>query len=1536
GTTEKTYTLDFSANVVGANTWVADFNSTSSTIPFPAGSVAEGGVRTDYTYISSGNYDGCLYSYNTDSYAEANNKFITPKLHAKAGDVLTFDVSRYSNNSAAKYNLKVYVSTDRKTWGEPVYTVTADQLTSTYQNVSIPFDTEGDYYVGFAIFYVRLDNIIGLEKVDVAHDLYIYSTEWPETSIKSGVEQSKPSLDIIPLTDETADNYTVKFIYGDNVVEGTPVALTATATTRKSFSFKWTPEVEQTTAYTGAKVVFEFTDGTKFETDAFDFTVTKEPVFHFLNNKYTSRWYEPSDYTTPINFGKTTTEDTKTFYIFNWGSAPLTVKNVTMPEGFTASATTMTIPAFDGTQDGLETCQQTLDFTFTATEIGTYSGDIVITYVGADGEDATFTTSVIGTRLDPTLFYATFDDGNNNSVWPAGSVYKGISTSNTGTSYEANYAITGTGTFVTPKLHAQAGDKILFDAKLYNSNASWKDATVTVYAAATREEALNDDEETATRVELGCVSGLDEENPILPDYKTFEITVPTAGDYYLAFELAGSPRVDEIYGLTVVDVAHDWILGTTNVPETAMQNVNSTAKIALTNLGLHTETAYTIVAYVDGKATETEGTPDIPVVNQLTAVSATIEAPFKSPKVGTFPVYFEIKADDYVVATEPVDVEFTEEVASADGVQVGTPTNTGRDFGFVDWYNTDSNGGTRYTDILYTAAKIEAAGLKSGDKISSITFKGINTEKGAFTKACVTSWVATSTGEIAFGQPDKEAMIEVVVYDPNDATFVFPDNIESVITLPEPIVWDGTSDIRVYTEAVGQGSGNWQTVNYAYDNDIEMSYNGTKKAGPVAYFQLVVEPASISGTVTDGENAIEGATVTLVSNDGDDIQYTGTTDAEGAYDINVVQSNRTYDVTVTAEGYKAQTATADFSETATPTLDFVLAKDEFVNLDFEASTPTTIGVRTTQGDANSKGGIAHMQEVEGWTIASTNGDNRAAAVYAYGSDVFLGGEGYLAPAVSPTGKESNALGLVSVWSSTSQYTQEAALAAGKYVITVPVYNSVGGTTAISKNLIGMSVDGTNHYATTTQYPVNTWKYETISFDVETATRGTLSVGYTPVNTGSANMPHLFIDKVDVQVFESDEARDAYLATIPALEAKATLNVAIANANAKAENTDLFGDELLQYDADAFNAAIADAQAVLDNAESTLEEIQAALASLNLENYLNKPEAGKLYTIQLKDTDLYMALDGGTKLSDAVVGLSFEAMDNGNYAITNGEGEYVAYTGTGDNTWSMGSSATPYAWKVTLIGDGYYTIAKATNTNHLIGVDETEAGKNCYANKSQNDKSLWKIYETPEIIPEYTITVAATENGVVVADKQTAAAGDVVTLTITPDDDYELDALTVTTGESDDATEVELTADNTFIMPAGNVTITATFVAVSHTITIVTSEHGTVEADKQTATAGEVVTLTITPDEGYELKTLTVTTGEGDDATEVELTADNTFVMPAGDVTIMAIFVQSTPVGINGLTIDTNATDVYDLQGRKVQNIVKGQVYIVNGKKVWVK
>ncbi len=68
------------------------------------------------------------------------------------------------------------------------------------------------------------------------------------------------------------------------------------------------------------------------------------------------------------------------------------------------------------------------------------------------------------------------------------------------------------------------------------------------------------------------------------------------------------------------------------------------------------------------------------------------------------------------------------------------------------------------------------------------------------------------------------------------------------------------------------------------------------------------------------------------------------------------------------------------------------------------------------------------------------------------------------------------------------------------------------------------------------------------------------------------------------------------------------------------------------------------------------------------------------------------------------------------------------------------------------------------------------------------------------------------------------------------------------------------------------------------------EHGTVVADKQTAAEGETVTLTVTPDEGYELETLTVMSGSTAVATTPSQEVGKfTFVMPAAPVAINAIF-----------------------------------------------
>lgn len=1156
---EKTYTLAFSGNVLPAGTWAADFNGENA-IAFPAGSIAEGGINNDYSY-SDGAYNYYLKGRTSSSYASENNKFITPKLHATAGQQLTFDVKGTSGSS---YYAKVYVSTDRKTWGEPVAYYTYGEKdgavaigSSEWVNKAITFDAEGDYYVAFSLYgEFKIDNIIGLTKVDVAHDLYIKSINWPDASVKSGTSLSKPSLDIIPLTDETAEAYTVKYVCGETVLaEGTPVALTASANSSKTFSFSWTPSVESTTVYNGTKVVFEFTDGSKFETEGFDLTVTNEPKFHFVKTLPSSKWYEPTDYTTPISFGKTNTADKQTFYVYNWGSAPLTVKSIVAPDGFTATpAEQFIVAAFD--ESDMNAAAQAVEITFSATEAGNYSGDLVITYVDGAGADQTFTLAVGGTKIDPAKFYANFDNPTTSGVvWPAGSVYKGIDASSGNYSAPYNYYLTGTGTFITPKLTAAAGDKLLFDAKLYNS--SWSEGKVVVYAAATREEVLNAEEGT-TRVQLFSVSGQDETNPMTTDYQTFEVTVPEAGDYFFGFEISGRPYVDELYGLTAVAVENDIKIASSVVPTEAMQNVAATATVNILNFGAAeiAADAYTVKVYVDGEVVGNGTTVAIPATQLYSGNGTQVSASFRTPKVGTFPVYVEVKAGDVVVATEPVEVTFTEEAAVAKAIEVGTKSDADKSHGPVDWYNNDGSG-TNWTDIVYTAKQLGDFGIKAGDKITSIAFKGSGTAKSI--KAAITSWVGVKTGDITPGTVDKDAMTKVVVYDQADEAATIDFSLFNIDLSSNPIVWDGTSDIRIYTEAIRQGNGNWQNVTYDYDSNYMNSYfkSTTAVATPLGYFTLAVEPAIFSGTVkNDTGAAIEGATITLVSTDGDNVQYAGTTNAEGAYSINVIQASREYEVTVKVEGYDDQVETIAFKgESKVKNYVFGAAPIDLAtviaNADFEGEYSVFSNPSADRA----------IYQPEGWTIDYKNGEGNDMTSLNSSCTQWNQFEGR----PQPTNGGNNTYWIRFRWgnSETMTLSQNVTLPAGEYRLTADAFfnGATGATASIMASGVTTNVEGNN-----------AWKNYSVDFSLAEETAVTL--GFSLKQTSATE---------NVAAF--DNFKLVYLADV----IKIDLQNEIASAEA------IYADESKTEGREAFAAAIATAKGALSSV--VVAEVRQAIADL---------------------------------------------------------------------------------------------------------------------------------------------------------------------------------------------------------------------------------------------------------------------------------------------------------------------------------------------------
>lgn len=88
-------------------------------------------------------------------------------------------------------------------------------------------------------------------------------------------------------------------------------------------------------------------------------------------------------------------------------------------------------------------------------------------------------------------------------------------------------------------------------------------------------------------------------------------------------------------------------------------------------------------------------------------------------------------------------------------------------------------------------------------------------------------------------------------------------------------------------------------------------------------------------------------------------------------------------------------------------------------------------------------------------------------------------------------------------------------------------------------------------------------------------------------------------------------------------------------------------------------------------------------------------------------------------------------------------------------------------------------------------------------------------------------------------------------------------------------------------------------ATTYAVTVEKAEHGKVTASPSRASSGTPVTITVTPDEGYELEKLTVTDSKG---SEVKLTDKGngkyTFDMPNSEVEIKAVFRKIAPVWEN--------------------------------------
>lgn len=223
-----------------------------------------------------------------------------------------------------------------------------------------------------------------------------------------------------------------------------------------------------------------------------------------------------------------------------------------------------------------------------------------------------------------------------------------------------------------------------------------------------------------------------------------------------------------------------------------------------------------------------------------------------------------------------------------------------------------------------------------------------------------------------------------------------------------------------------------------------------------------------------------------------------------------------------------------------------------------------------------------------------------------------------------------------------------------------------------------------------------------------------------------------------------------------------------------------------------------------------------------------------------------------------------------------------------------------------------------NSNYGIGL-----GSNYDSNKGNygDENKAWvadsydkEALINKNLVSSYNLNITSGANGTVIASKSTGInQGENITLTVKPEDGYQLEKLTVAGVDKTNSVE---NGQYSFTMPASNVAVSATFKAKLYSIWTQTVDHGSISASPNSnLKAGDTVTITANPNPGYKLEKITYNDNNGKEQTiSLPAAGDITFTMPAYSVALTAHFVDDRPSynvevaqNITGGSISANPT-----------------------------
>ena len=207
------------------------------------------------------------------------------------------------------------------------------------------------------------------------------------------------------------------------------------------------------------------------------------------------------------------------------------------------------------------------------------------------------------------------------------------------------------------------------------------------------------------------------------------------------------------------------------------------------------------------------------------------------------------------------------------------------------------------------------------------------------------------------------------------------------------------------------------------------------------------------------------------------------------------------------------------------------------------------------------------------------------------------------------------------------------------------------------------------------------------------------------------------------------------------------------------------------------------------------------------------ESGKVTAVAPGEATITVTTEDGSKTATCTVIVHTATTittQPQSVSVTEGQSATFSVTATGDNL--------RYQWQINS-GNGWSAITDATDASYTIDRTTTAMSGNQYhcivtgnGGEVASDAAMLTVrsYEPPYTGKySYEIVSDVGENGTIDVDRY-ATEGDQITITVSPDEAYLLDDLTVTSGGRDVALTAGGDGTYTFTMPSGDVAITATF------------------------------------------------------------------------------------------------------------------------------